>query len=300
MIAVERYRCAGRWRSASRLARARARAILCCTMFELFEAGRATSIYFGLREELVRQLLDHRRHRRGKQQASGAAAGSFEQIVSISGMNPMSSMRSGLVDHQQIAAVKHGSCRARTRSISRPGVAISTSTPSCSAFDLIAHLHAADQQRHFKIVVAASTSRSSRRLARPVPRWLEDQRARHQRTAAAMRQNVDHRQHEAGRLARPRLRDADKVAHHRRRGDRLRLDGGRGVVARVENRLEQLVRQAELANFMRYFPKAAKEADDRGGCRKARLAPWRREPAPRPQCVRKVKESGRVRVRFER
>ena len=80
-------------------------------------------------------------------------------------------------------------------------------------------------------------------------RRLKDQRARHQRAAAAMRQNVDHRQHEARRFARAGLRDTDKVAHHQHRGDGLGLDGGRGVVARVENRLEQLVRQAEIGEF---------------------------------------------------
>jgi hypothetical protein len=80
-------------------------------------------------------------------------------------------------------------------------------------------------------------------------RRLKDQRARHPGAAAAMRQNVDHRQHEARRLAGPGLGDADQIAHHQHRGDRLRLDRRGRVVARLGYGSQQLVRQAEIGKF---------------------------------------------------
>ena len=57
----------------------------------------------------------------------------------------------------------------------------------------------------------------------------------------AMRKNVDHRQHEAGGLARPGLRDADDVAHHQYGRNGLRLDRRRLIVPGSNDRLQQFV-----------------------------------------------------------
>ena len=60
------------------------------------------------------------------------ASGSLEQMNSISGMNPMSSIRSA----SSMTSSSHPLSRIlprSNRSINRPGVAISTSTPSFSA-----------------------------------------------------------------------------------------------------------------------------------------------------------------------
>ena len=59
-------------------------------------------------------------------------AGSLEQIVSISGIKPMSSMRSASSITSRSQPVSRILPRSN-RSIRRPGVAISTSTPSPSA-----------------------------------------------------------------------------------------------------------------------------------------------------------------------
>ena len=59
-------------------------------------------------------------------------AGSFAQIVSMSGMKPMSSIRSASSMTSRSQPVSRILPRSN-RSISRPGVAISTSTPSFSA-----------------------------------------------------------------------------------------------------------------------------------------------------------------------
>ena len=70
--------------------------------------------------------------------------------------------------------------------------------------DLVAHLNAADQQRHRERVVLAVFLEILGDLLRQLARRLEDQRARHARAAAAVVQDVDHRQDEAWRSCRCR------------------------------------------------------------------------------------------------
>ena len=67
-----------------------------------------------------------------------------------------------------------------------------------------------------------------------------------ERAGAAMGENVDHRQHEAGRLARARLGDADNVPHHEDGRNCLRLDRRRCVVTGFGYGLEQFVGKAEI------------------------------------------------------
>jgi hypothetical protein len=107
--------------------------------------------------------------------------------------------------------------------------------------DLVAHVHAADEQRHRELVVFAVLLEILGDLGGELARRLEDQRARHARPAAAMGQNVDHRQHEARGLAGAGLGDAHHVAHHQHGGDRLRLDRRRLGIAGIRQGAEQFV-----------------------------------------------------------
>ena len=131
IIAVATLSVRSRWRSTSRLLRDEATGTLCWAMFALVEAGRATSIDFGLVRNLSASFLIG-----GGMVALNSrvwrVVGSFEQIVSISGMKPMSSMRSASSITSMSQPVSRILPRSN-RSIRRPGVAISTSTPSFSA-----------------------------------------------------------------------------------------------------------------------------------------------------------------------
>src|SRR5690606_8867411 len=119
--------------------------------------------------------------------------------------------------------------------------------------DLVAHLHAADQQRHLEVVVLAVVLEVLRHLGGQLTGRLEDQRARHARAPAAGRENVDHRQHEAGGLAGAGLGDGDDVAHHLDLRDGLRLDWRGRVVAGGFDRLKQFVGKAEIGEFHNLF-----------------------------------------------
>ena len=75
---------------------------------------------------------------------------------------------------------------------------------------------------------------------------FQDQAARHHRAAAAVGENVDHRQHEAGGLAGAGLRDRDQIAHHQHGRDRLGLDRRGRVIALGGYRLDKFGREAEI------------------------------------------------------
>jgi hypothetical protein len=112
--------------------------------------------------------------------------------------------------------------------------------------DLITHLHAAHQQGHRERVVLAVFLEILGDLHRQLTSRLEDQRARHSRAAAAVMEDVDHRQHEAGGFARPGLSNADQVLAHQHGRDHAALDRRRLAIAAVRNRAEQFVREAEI------------------------------------------------------
>ena len=185
--------------------------------------GRARHLdRLGIGEELVGQLLDRRRHRRREQQGL-PVFGSLVQISSMSGMKPMSSIRSASSMTSRLQPVSRILPRPN-RSISRPGRGDQHVDALLERLDLVAHRHAADQQRHRELVMLAVFLEILGDLGGELAGRLEDQRARHARAAAALRQDVDHRQHEAGGLAGAGLGDADDVAPHQHRRDRLALD----------------------------------------------------------------------------
>src|SRR5947209_2260298 len=85
-----------------------------------------------------------------------------------------------------------------------------------------------------------------RDLHRQLTRRLEDHRTRHAGPAAALVQDVEHRQHEARRLAGSGLCDADNVLAHQYRWDHRALDWRRFGVAAVIDCAEQFVGKAEI------------------------------------------------------
>jgi hypothetical protein len=154
----------------------------------------------------------------------------------------------GLVDHQQVAAGEQD--LAALEQVHQPARGGDQHVDALvERLDLVAHLHAADQQRHLEVVVGAVLLEVLGHLHRQLARRLEDQRARHARAAAAVAEDVDHRQHEARGLAGAGLRDRDQVLHHLDLRDRLRLDRRRLAVAGGFDRLQQFVGKAEIGEF---------------------------------------------------
>ena len=151
----------------------------------------------------------------------------------------------GFVDHQQVAIVEHD--LAAAEQVHQPARRRDQHVDALfERLDLVAHLHAAHQQRHRERVVLAVFLEILGDLHRELARRLEDQRARHPRPAAALVQDVDHRQDEAGGLAGAGLGDPDQVLAHQHRRDRRALDRSRLVIAAVGDGAEQFVGKAEI------------------------------------------------------
>ena len=170
--------------------------------------------------------------------------GSLAQIFSISGMKPMSSMRSA----SSMTRISTPLIRMRPRSnwsSRRPGVAISTSTPRSSFLFWSSNDDAADDQRHRELVVLAVFLEILVHLRGEFARRFEDQRARHAGAGAAAFEQRQHRQHERRGLAGAGLRNADDVLLLQDMRDGLRLDFGGLGVAGGGNRVGHLGAEAE-------------------------------------------------------
>ena len=157
----------------------------------------------------------------------------------------MSSMRSA----SSITRIFTSDSRIEPRSnmsISRPGVAISTSTPRISTSRLVGHALAADDQRVGELQVLAVLDEVLRHLQGELARRLQDQAARHARPGPRAGQDVEHRQGEAGGLAGAGLRRAQHVAPHQHDGDRLLLDRRRMPVAHLGDGAQHRLGQAEI------------------------------------------------------
>ena len=195
-------------------------------------------------EELGRQFLDRRRHGRREQQGL-PRLGQFRADFLDVGDEAHVEHAVGFVDHQQIAAVEHD--LAAAEQVHQPARGRDQHVDALfERLDLVAHLNAADQQRHRELVIFAVFDEILGDLRGKLAGRLEDQRARHPRAAAAMGEDVDHRQDEAGGLAGAGLGDADDVAAHQDRRDDPALDRRRRVVAAVGNSAQQFVRKAEI------------------------------------------------------
>ena len=193
----------------------------------------------GVGQETIGQLLDRRGHRRREQQRLALRGQLGADRLDI-GNEPHVEHPVGLVDHQHVATAEHDlATLEQIHQATRRGDQHIDAI--LQRLDLIAHLHAADQQRHLEIVVGPVLDEFLRDLRGKFARRFQDQAARHQRAAAAMAEDVDHRQHERAGLARAGLGDADDVAHHQDAGDRLRLDRRGRVIALGGDCREQFV-----------------------------------------------------------
>ena len=182
----------------------------------------------GIAEEAIRQFLDDGRHG-GREEQRLPLRGQFGADMLNVGNEPHVEHAVRFVDHQHVAAIEQD-----LAPLEQVHQAAGRGDQHVDALfqrlDLIAHLDAANQQSHRKLVIFAVFLEILGHLRRQLARRLQNQAARHQRAGAAMGQYVDHRQHETGGLARAGLRDADNILHHQHRRNRLRLDGCRRVV----------------------------------------------------------------------
>ncbi len=211
----------------------------------LIGGRRATDLDpLGIVHELLRELLDRGRHGR-REQHGLALFGKLRTDEFDIGDEPHVEHSVGFVDDQQFAAVEqnlpaleqvHQPARGRDQHIDAV----------VERLDLVAHLHAADQQRELQVVVLAVFFEIFCNLRGEFARRCENQRARHERTAAAAGHDIDHRQDETGRLAGARLGDADDILHHQDRRNRLHLDVGGDGIARGFHRFEQGRGEAEV------------------------------------------------------
>ena len=213
-------------------------------MLTLAVAGPGHLDPLGIVEELLRELLDRRRHGRRKQQRLPRLRQLRADFLDVRDEAHVEHAV-GFVDHQQFAAVEHD-----LAALEQVHQAARRRDQDVDAFfqrlDLVAHLNAADQQRHRERVVLAVFLEILGDLHRQLARRLEDQRARHARAAAAVVQDVDHRQHEAGGLAGAGLGDADQVLAHQNGRNGGALNRSRLVVAAVIDGAEQFVGKAEI------------------------------------------------------
>ena len=211
-----------------------------CTTVAAGEAGGATATSFGF----IRNASASRRISGGmvaEKNSVWRIFGSSDTMRSTSGMKPMSSMRSASSITRILTSFEQDDLPRSKRSSRRPGVAISTSTPRSSLLSWSAKLSPPISSAMAQLVVLAVVVEIVGDLRRQFARRLDDQRARHARTGAAVGQHVDHRQGEGGGLAGAGLGATEHVAPDQNIRNGLFLDGGRGFVTRVFDRLKDLI-----------------------------------------------------------
>ena len=111
--------------------------------------------------------------------------------------------------------------------------------------DLVVHRDAADQERMAELGIFAVLVEAFRHLVGQFAGGLQHQGAWHARLGTAARQHLDHREGEAGGLARAGLGDADHVPPLQHLRNSLRLDRRGYGVAAIGDRLEDLSGKAK-------------------------------------------------------
>ena len=111
---------------------------------------------------------------------------------------------------------------------------------------LIVKRNAADYESDVELTVGAVSGEILLDLRRELARRLQNERARHARTGAALFQHGQHRQREGRRLAGAGLRDAEHVAPGEHVRYRLILDRSGSFVTSRRNGGENFVGQAEM------------------------------------------------------
>jgi hypothetical protein len=187
-----------------------------CSTFSAVVATLPISTRPGL-QHLVGELLRYRPAWWPRTAASGAPGQRGHDGADVR-MKPHVEHPVGLVEHEDLDRARKSQWRRCIRSISRPGVATTMSTP-----DALLHLQ------------------------RELARGGDDEGADGPALALgpALGEAVEEREHERGRLAGARLGDAREVAAGEGGGDGNGLDRGRGRVARCEDPSHDLIREAE-------------------------------------------------------
>ena len=135
--------------------------------------------------------------------------------------------------------------------------------------------HATDQQRLGQLVIFRIGVEVFRHLRRQFAGRTKHKAARHAGPRATLGQQRDHRQREAGGLACPGLGDPQNVAAFQRGRNGPGLNGRRGFIPRILNRLEDLGVEFEIREFYHVYPLStdtSRPVASDGG--RAPMAPW--------------------------
>jgi len=237
--------------------------------------GRSRPAYLdplGIGEELLRQLLDRRRHGGAEQQGLARLGQLGTDRLDI-GDEAHVEHPVRFVDHEKLATVEQD--LAPFEQVHKPARGGNQYVDTLvERLDLVAHLDAADQQGELEVMLLPVFSEILRHLRCKFARRGKNQGPGHQRAATPARQDVDHRQYEAGRLAGAGLRDPDNVFHHQNGRDGLGLDRRGLGVAGGFYRLQQLVGEAEIGKFHSGFRMWRAGAGTSAG-----ILPYRNSPA---------------------
>ena len=162
--------------------------------------------------------------------------GTSLQMRSMSGMKPMSSIRSASSMTRISIAFRSRPPRS-VKSSRRPGVAMTTSAPRAILASWSPNDDAADQERKVQLVVDAVFAERLFDLGGELARRLQDEGPRHAGAGAAALEHRQHRQGEGRGLAGAGLGDAQDVAALQGVGNGLFLDRRRACRSLTLRRL---------------------------------------------------------------
>ena len=187
-------------------------------------------------QKAVGQTLDLRRHGRREEQGLSQRRKGGDDPLDV-GNEPHVEHAVGFVDHQDLDVVQQDA--AALEMVEQPAWRGDQHVGASLQRALLdGEAHAADQQRHVKLVVLAIDLEVFGHLGGQFAGRLEDERTRHARLGAALRENIDHRQDEGGGLSRARLGASEDIATHQDDGDGLLLDERGRRIALVGNCLQ--------------------------------------------------------------
>ena len=216
-------------------------------MFSAVVAARETSTRTGLcRNVSVRRVISGGMV--AEKNSVWRVKGTSLQMRSMSGMKPMSSIRSAS-SMTRISMPGQQEAAALGEIEQTPGRRDDDVRPAGDLGFLIAERHAANQKREIELVVDPVFAESLLDLGGELARRLQNERARHAGAGAAALEHRQHRQGEGGGLAGAGLGDAQHVAALQRVGNGLFLDWRRRVVAGRFDGVEHLFAQAEFTEF---------------------------------------------------
>ncbi len=195
-------------------------------------------------QELFGDAPDFRRHGGGEEQR---LAGERHQLADALDIRDETHVEHaiGLIDHQQLdAGEQQPAALGMVEQASGRGDQDVDAARELGV--LVVERDAADEKRDVELMIDAVFDEAVLDLRGEFARRLEDQRARHAGTGAALLQHGEHRQHEGRRLAGAGLGDAKHVAARENVRNGLVLNGGGGGVAGRSDGGENFFGQAEM------------------------------------------------------